>query len=241
MIEEAYEAVDAIEADDATHLREELGDVLEQVLLHAQIAADDGEFDIDGVCEGLNEKLVRRHPHVFKDPTVVGPTTSVDQVLDIWDGVKREERRAQAGAANEGEPGLLDSVPVSLPALMQCQKLSKRAAKAGFDWTGVADVWDQVERERREFEDEQHGSQAASEEFGDILFALVHGLLDADTPLGEPVFDHRPGDFHQYRVETMSGIPGVTITHRMVFLAAPMYPIDWLRSRIPPHTTPFSK
>lgn len=174
MIEEAYEAVDAIEADDATHLREELGDVLEQVLLHAQIAADDGEFDIDGVCEGLNEKLVRRHPHVFKDPTVVGPTTSVDQVLDIWDGVKREERRAQAGAANEGEPGLLDSVPVSLPALMQCQKLSKRAAKAGFDWTGVADVWDQVERERREFEDEQHGSQAAAEEFGDILFALVN-------------------------------------------------------------------
>ena len=74
--------------------------MLEQVLLHSQIAADDGEFDIDGVCEGLNEKLVRRHPHVFKDPAIVGPTTSVDQVLDIWDGVKREERRAQAGAAN---------------------------------------------------------------------------------------------------------------------------------------------
>lgn len=174
MIEEAYEAVDAIEEDDVVHLREELGDVLEQVLLHSQIAADDGEFDIDGVCEGLNEKLVRRHPHVFKDPAIVGPTTSVDQVLDIWDGVKREERRAQAGAANEEEPGLLDSVPVSLPALMQCQKLSKRAAKAGFDWTGVADVWDQVERERKEFEDEQRGSQAAVEEFGDILFALVN-------------------------------------------------------------------
>ena len=168
MIEETYEAVDAIMADDVPHLREELGDMLEQVLLNTQITADDGEFTIDDVCRELNEKLVRRHPHVFGDRAA----ESAELALERWDEVKKQEREAR-GEAGE-EPGLLDSVPISLPALMQCQKISKRAAKAGFEWETVADIWDKVAEERAEFEREERGSEAAAEEFGDILFALVN-------------------------------------------------------------------
>lgn len=169
MVEEAYEAVEAIEADDTPHLVEELGDVLEQVVLHAQIAADDGDFTIDDVIHGLNEKLVRRHPHVFGEHAAAADG---GEVMDIWDDVKAAER----AATGEGErpQGLLDSVPRSLPALMQAQKISKRAAKAGFEWETVADVWDKVAEERAEFEREAPGSEARALEFGDLLFALVN-------------------------------------------------------------------
>ena len=169
MVEEAYEAVEAIEADDREHLIEELGDVLEQVVLHAQIAADEGSFTIDDVVHGLNEKLVRRHPHVFGEHAAAGDG---GEVQDIWDEVKAAER----AASGEGErpQGLLDSVPVSLPALMQAQKISKRAAKAGFEWETVADIWDKVAEERAEFEREEPGSEERALEFGDLLFALVN-------------------------------------------------------------------
>lgn len=173
MIEEAYEAVDAIEADDVGHVREELGDVLEQVLLHAQIASDAGEFTLDDVCHDLNEKLVRRHPHVFGEGASCGVVGTAEGVLDIWDGVKRSERSHKTDA-DGSEPGLMDSVPRSLPALMQAQKISKRAAKAGFEWETVADVWDKVAEERSEFEAEEPGTMAAALEFGDLLFALVN-------------------------------------------------------------------
>ena len=171
MIEEAYEAVDTIEQGDRDHLREELGDVLMQVLLHAQIDADGGGFGIDDVCAELNEKLVRRHPHVFGDVDA----TDAEAALASWDEVKRQEREAAGGAsAGAVEPGLLDSIPRAMPALMQCQKISKRAAKAGFEWATTADVWDKVAEERAEFEAEEPGSAAAEEEFGDVLFALVN-------------------------------------------------------------------
>ena len=169
MVEEAYEAVEAIEADDREHLVEELGDVLEQVVLHAQIAADDGAFTIDDVIHGLNEKLVRRHPHVFGEHAAAGDG---GEVQDIWDEVKAVERAASGeGGASRG---LLDSVPRSLPALMQAQKISKRAAKAGFEWETVADIWDKVAEERSEFEREAPGSEERALEFGDLLFALVN-------------------------------------------------------------------
>ena len=169
MVEEAYEAVEAIEADDREHLVEELGDVLEQVVLHAQIAADDGAFTIDDVIHGLNEKLVRRHPHVFGEHAAAGDG---GEVQDIWDDVKAVERAAQG--EKDAPQGLLDSVPRSLPALMQAQKISKRAAKAGFEWETVADIWDKVAEERAEFEREAPGSDARGLEFGDLLFALVN-------------------------------------------------------------------
>ena len=169
MVEEAYEAVEAIEADDATHLAEELGDVLEQVVLHAQIAADDGAFTIDDVIHGLNEKLVRRHPHVFGEHAAAGDGS---EVQDIWDEVKAAERAASG--EDERPQGLLDSVPRSLPALMQCQKISKRAAKAGFEWPDEAGVWEKVAEERAEMEREAPGSPERAAEFGDLLFALVN-------------------------------------------------------------------
>ncbi len=169
MVEEAYEAVEAIEADDATHLAEELGDVLEQVVLHAQIAADDGAFTIDDVIHGLNEKLVRRHPHVFGEHAAAGDG---GEVQDIWDEVKAAERAASS--EDERPQGLLDSVPRSLPALMQCQKISKRAAKAGFEWPDEAGVWEKVAEERAEMEREAPDSPERAAEFGDLLFALVN-------------------------------------------------------------------
>ena len=169
MVEEAYEAVEAIEAGDDAHLVEELGDVLEQVVLHAQIAADEGRFTIDDVVRGLNEKLVRRHPHVFGEHAAAGDG---GEVQDIWDEVKAAERAASG--AGERSHGLLDSVPASLPALMQCQKISKRAAKAGFEWEDVDGVWAKVAEERAEFEREQPGSPERAAEFGDLLFALVN-------------------------------------------------------------------
>ena len=182
MIEEAYEAVEAIAEGSPEHLEEELGDVLEQVVLHSQIEADSGTsagrgardraagFDIDDVCRALNQKLVRRHPHVFGPEA--GSTSSAAAVLDVWESVKAEER---AGADDTVHTeGLLDSVPQSLPALMQAQKISKRAAKMGFEWASVDDVWDKVAEERAEFDAEAQGTQQKTDEFGDILFALIN-------------------------------------------------------------------
>ena len=189
MIEEAYEAVEAIAEGSPEHLKEELGDVLEQVLLHSQIETDSGAdgaekggacdhatsagaagFDIDDVCRALNQKLVRRHPHVFGPEA--GSASSTAAVLNVWESVKAEERASAEDTVHT--EGLLDSVPQSLPALMQAQKISKRAAKMGFEWASVADVWDKVAEERAEFDAEAPGTQQKTDEFGDILFALIN-------------------------------------------------------------------
>lgn len=187
MIEEAYEAVDCIEADDVPHLREELGDVLMQVVLHAQIAADAGEFTMEDVARDIDAKLIRRHPHVFGEHA---EAQSADEVLDIWDAVKlkeKEARDADAAAASERPAGLLDGVPRSLPALMQAQKVSRKAAAVGFDWETTEDVWAKVAEERAEFDREEPGSEAREIEFGDILFALVNVArkegIDAESAL----------------------------------------------------------
>lgn len=188
MIEEAYEAVDCIEADDAAHLREELGDVLMQVVLHAQIAADAGAFTMADIARDINEKLVRRHPHVFG--STMAQASSADDVLAIWDSVKLAEKGAKdEGAAESGErpEGLLDGVPRALPALMQAQKVSRKAAAVGFEWETTAAVWDKVAEERAEFEAEPAGSEARELEFGDMLFALVNVArregVDAESAL----------------------------------------------------------
>lgn len=186
MIEEAYEALDCIEAGDEEHLREELGDVLMQVVLHAQIAADAGAFTMADVARDINDKLIRRHPHVFGERSA----TSADEVLAIWDSVKLAEKGAKdADAAEAGErpEGLLEGVPRSLPALMEAQKVSRKAASAGFEWETVADVWDKVAEERAEFEAEASGTAERELEFGDLLFALVNVArkegIDAESAL----------------------------------------------------------
>lgn len=186
MIEEAYEALDCIEAGDEAHLREELGDVLMQVVLHAQIAADAGTFTMADVARDINDKLIRRHPHVFGECSA----DSADEVLAIWDSVKLAEKGAKdADAAEAGErpEGLLEGVPRSLPALMEAQKVSRKAASAGFEWETVADVWDKVAEERAEFEAEAPGTAERELEFGDLLFALVNVArkegIDAESAL----------------------------------------------------------
>lgn len=191
MIEEAYEAVDAIESDSVAHLREELGDVLLQVVLQSQIAADAGEFDIDDVCRAIDEKMIRRHPHVFGDATA----ENANDVTGLWEQVKLAEKEsADAEAASAGveiPEGLLDGVPTSFPALMQAQKISRKAAAAGFEWDTVDDVWEKVAEEVAELkaayaaapkssdgkvlkEADEQTAAAVELEFGDVLFSLVN-------------------------------------------------------------------
>ena len=200
MIEEAYEAVCAIEEEDVAHLREELGDVLLQVVLQSQIAADAGEFTIDDVCADVNAKMVRRHPHVFGSVEA----SNASEVLDVWDQVKLAERQATGGADGSGasEPeGLLGGVPRTFPALMEAQKISRKAAAVGFEWDSIEDVWDKVAEEKAELieayaaaphaandkidtsvagefglgeEEAARRAEAAEMEFGDVLFALVN-------------------------------------------------------------------
>lgn len=189
MIEEAYEAVDAIEMGDVSHMREELGDVLLQVVLQSQIAADAGEFDIEDVAADVDAKMVRRHPHVFGDEAAAGAS----EVLSLWDKVKLQEKQAADQAGEEGgdEPpaGLLDGVPVSFPALMQAQKISRKAAAAGFEWDTLEDVWDQVRSEIDELDEAYDQAPKAAngkvegdpeaiahveEELGDVLFSMVN-------------------------------------------------------------------
>lgn len=188
MIEEAYEAVDAIEKRDLKHLREELGDVLLQVVLQSQIAADAKEFDVADVCQDVNEKMIRRHPHVFGS----AHASSANEVLDIWDKVKIGERNAanESLLDKEAKPeGLLDSVPVSFPALMQASKISRKAVSAGFEWDTVDDVWAKVEEEIAEFKQAcAEGDPTSKElEFGDVLFTLVNVArkekIDPETAL----------------------------------------------------------
>lgn len=164
MLEEAYEAVEAIQEGKPEHLREELGDVLLQVVLHSQIAKDNNEFDIEDVAKELNEKLIHRHPHVFGNTQVSCP----QDVVDNWEELKKEEKKERKSQ--------MDGIPITLPALMACQKISKRAIKVGFEWDKVENLMDCVKSEYDEFfEEVKNGDKAAMEdEMGDILFATVN-------------------------------------------------------------------
>ncbi len=185
MIEEAYEAVDTIEQNDIAHLREELGDVLLQVVLQSQIASDEGEFTIDDVCADVNAKMIRRHPHVFGDAKAGG----ANEVLQVWDQIKLKEKEASDDAGEARPEGLLDGVPRNLPALTQAQKISRKAASAGFEWGSIQDIWDKVHEEVCELtqaydaapKDDAgkilHDASEAEDvelEFGDVFFALVN-------------------------------------------------------------------
>ncbi|MCL1798898.1 MAG: nucleoside triphosphate pyrophosphohydrolase [Eggerthellaceae bacterium] len=210
MLEEAYEAVDAIEAHDIAHLREELGDVLLQVVLQSQIARDAGEFDIDEVIADINDKIVRRHPHVFGQ----AEAGNANEVLELWDSIKLAEKSSLGGdsrnskghskdehgetAATVSRQGLLHGVPTSLPALMQAQKISRKAVSAGFEWGRVDDVWKQVFLEIDELKAAYEAApkdakgralekDAVELEMGDVLFTLVNVArkmgLDAESAL----------------------------------------------------------
>lgn len=161
MIEEAYEAVAAIEAHDDAHLCEELGDVLLQVVLHAQMGAEDGTFTLDDAIHGITEKLRRRHPHIFGDVAA----GSAEEVIHRWDRIKQQEK---------ADAAILEGVPEHLPALMYAQKVSRKAAAAGFDWVTVADVWDKFHEEIDELKAAEKGTPEVAEEIGDLLFTAVN-------------------------------------------------------------------
>jgi len=165
-IEESYEVADAIARGDMDALKAELGDLLFQVLFHAQLASElpDGGFDLDDVCEGLVEKMVRRHPHVF-----AGPDGKLQDKPD-WDAIKTAER------AGKGQTGILADVPLALPELMRAEKLQKRAAKTGFDWPDTIGVWDKINEEMGEVREaiETCETDAIEDEIGDLLFAVTN-------------------------------------------------------------------
>ncbi len=160
LLEETHEVLEAIDADDRDLLREELGDVLLQVAFHAQMAADDGAWDVDDVAEGIVRKLIRRHPHVFGGLEVSG----ADEVLVNWERIKAEEKG--------GERPLEDEIPPTLPALARAAKVQRRAAGRGFEWRTVQGALGALREEVDELE-AHTGADEAEEEIGDVLFATV--------------------------------------------------------------------
>lgn len=164
LIEETYEVCEAIDAENAHMLCEELGDVLLQVVFHAQMEKEKGVFTIEDVTDGICKKLIFRHPHIFGTVKV----ESTEQILSNWDELKKKEKK-QTNAAQT-----LDSVAKSLPALMRAEKLQKRAAKAGFDWENAQGALDKVEEEMGEVRQAMDGHGELEDELGDLLFAAVN-------------------------------------------------------------------
>lgn len=180
LIEETYEALDTIDRRDFAKLKEELGDVLLQVLFHSQIGTEQGTFTIDEVVQQLGDKLVRRHPHVFGDAATGEPALNSDQVLHRWEDIKRAERK------DAGKPeSLLHDIPQALPALLRAYQTQVRAARAGFDWPegpqGLTDVFAKVEEEIAELREAINNARTTAQptaemaaELGDLLFSLVN-------------------------------------------------------------------
>lgn len=161
VVEEAYEAVAAIENDDMAELADELGDILLQVVFHAQIATENGDFTIDDTIANIIAKLRRRHPHIFGNATADTPA----EVMERWDRIKRDEK---AGA------GVLDGIAHTLPALTYADKMSRRAVAVGFDWDTIDGVWDKVHEEIDELKATEPGTPEAADEVGDLLFTIVN-------------------------------------------------------------------
>ncbi|CAI9389704.1 nucleoside triphosphate pyrophosphohydrolase [Niallia sp. Sow4_A1] len=166
LLEESYELIEAINEGDIDHIIEELGDVLLQVMLHGQIGEDEGYFSIDDVIEGISDKMIRRHPHVFGEEQA----ESVDDVMKHWQNAKKKE-------AKKEKDSVLDGINQALPHLMQAHELQKKAAKVGFDWPDADGAWEKVKEEILEFDKEikeASNEERIESEFGDVLFSLVN-------------------------------------------------------------------
>ena len=178
LLEESYEAISAIDSGDFTSMREEFGDLLLQVVLQAQIANDENQFNVNQVVQGIYSKIVRRHPHVFGDVKLDG----VDGVLANWEKLKEKERKD----SGQHEKGLLDGVPLSLPALSQAQEYQDRAARVGFEWPEIDGVLDKVKEEIEEIKTAETDFELASE-IGDLFFSIVNlarwKKVDAESAL----------------------------------------------------------
>ena len=180
LLEETYEVLEALDADDMPGLQEEFGDLLLQIVLHAQIANEDGEFTINSIIKSIYDKIVRRHPHVFGEVQLDG----VEGVLQNWEKLKEAERKDNG----KKKKGLLDGVPQALPALTQAQEYQDRAARVGFDWPVVEGVLDKVAEEIQEIKAATNETELA-EEIGDLFFVLVNlarwKKIDAESALRE--------------------------------------------------------
>jgi len=184
-IEEAYEVADAIERDDMPALKEELGDLLLQVVYHSQIAREAGSFGFDDVAAAIADKMVDRHPHVFGDMDI----RTADAQTVSWEARKAAERAAKETA--EGTTGALDGVARALPALMRAEKIQKRAARVGFDWATIGPVIDKIEEELKELRVELEAGKVVqakvADELGDVLFAVAnlarHCKVDPEVAL----------------------------------------------------------
>jgi tetrapyrrole methylase family protein / MazG family protein len=168
LLEEAYEALEAIDESDDEELCKELGDVLLQIVFHAQIASEEQRFDIDDVARAIVDKLVRRHPHIFADTEVA----DAEEVAANWDEIKKQERREKG----DETPSHIDGIPKNLPALMRAQRMQTRASRQGFDWNDIKGPLDKVEEEfaelRQAWQEGEH--RDIEDELGDLLFALVN-------------------------------------------------------------------
>jgi len=182
LIEEAYEVAGAVRANDSANFREELGDLLLLIVMHAEIASESDRFDINGVLKDVTEKLIRRHPHVF------GNSDARDSgaVLKQWESIKRTEKTGKAGDAGGH---YLDDLPLALPALMRAEKAQSKVARVNFDWTEVRDVIAKVEEEIQELKQAlwEQDRKSIEDEIGDLLFAVVNLArkckLDAESAL----------------------------------------------------------
>ena len=179
LVEEAYETLEALDSNQPEKIKDELGDLLYQILFHSKISENQKEFDITQVIDNLAEKMVRRHPHVFEEATADTP----EAVIDQWEHIKISEK------ANRDHKSVLDSVPNHLPSLARAQKLTKKAAKHGFDWQEIQDVFAKLDEEVAEFKEAVLSGKDAeiAGELGDILFVLVniarHKKIDAEEAL----------------------------------------------------------
>ena len=174
-LEEAYEVVEAIDEGDMARLKDELGDLLLQVVFHAQMASERSAFTIDDVADAIVQKLIRRHPHVFRRADG-DQVSSAGEVLERWAKIKKKE---------EGRENVLDGIPTALPSLLRAARIGEKAATVGFDWKSAADVWKKVEEELAETKAVGSDPAKLEEEFGDLLFALSnlarHLHLDAES------------------------------------------------------------
>ena len=179
LIEEAYEAADAIDRGSPSDLKEELGDLLLQVVFHAQMAREAGEFDIGGVCTEICRKLIRRHPHVFGS---AGHLTDPKQTLDLWEAVKREEKGQQTYT------DAMDGVAKALPALTYAEKIQSRAKRSGFDWPTADGAVNKIREETDELSEAIRTREGVEEELGDLLFAAVNAARKLEIDPEEALF-----------------------------------------------------
>ncbi len=230
-IEEVYEVVDAIERNDFEDLKDELGDLLFQIVFYTQLAKEDKRFNFDDVVQNVCDKMLRRHPHVFDNKKY----ENEESLHLAWEQQKHQERQTKLEQAKlkqskskQGEASLLDNIPKVLPELKRSQKMQKRAAKQGFDWPDVEQVWDKLKEESLEVQEavESGDTQHIEEEIGDLLFVCVnlarHYKVDADNALrtANNKFDKRFRD-----VEAMA-------SHRIADFSLEELEVFWQKAKL---------